>query len=704
LAFVASFARHTGCKGLRLEESMSHSPRWISGCILAAAFGLGCSYEGEESPDRASFPVQKELAGKVEFAFRHYSDPDVARSAFATPMWNFGCSSTMIGPHILLTAAHCGPAEAATEQIGIANFTTYRASENEQNTEGYACRRLIHGWPRHDLALMFCDSNSTGLAPGDKYGYLDLETRAPQIGDSVYSIWWNNVLAGPSATLPLYSEGRVESTTDPIWSGFLGGPAGEAVGIRMSTWAQPGASGSSNIDRNTHRILVGPTTLANQTEGPARWAFSTRTYLSSELLAPGTYEGAGALEQIKSSNFPPGSYNFASYVGGVDKNANGIFDVQEDVERQIGETRRPVYWLGFDNRRRIRLWDTPNAVISFDQRVASVNVSSPGLVLRHRALNLKPNTNYRIGIRIKTTSASLASALSVGFEAPDPVVALGSVATSNQATLTPSARTASTASASTALSASASTAPSASSKTAVSAAASTALTASVQAASRVGSVVTGYAWGSGTSATLGTYPNSELWQTALITTGSASEQYLTIRATAAFAGALSEITVFEDGAIDNFELADEREGWKTPFGRANFLPRGEQAEPRWSRPDFVLAVRALFTTAIPASTDKLVFLTNRVHRLCFKARALSGTGTGLVRVTSGNLTALNATFPLTTSWTTSCYGSIATPYAGSTLTFSSSGTLETSYLVDELQLSADPNAIQIGTGGLSAAP
>lgn len=566
-------------------------------------------------------PVVMEIPAKVEYAFRHYGDPNIARVAFASPMWNSGCSSTMIGPNFVLTAAHCGPTETEPDQTRELKFMTYRQNETERNIEIFQCRRLIHGWPRTDLAVLFCDPNGD-VNPGDKYGYLDVEMRAPVVGDRVYSVWWNPVTTGPTGSLrvPLYSAGRVVRTDIVLWpDAGLDGPAKSNVGISMDTWGTRGASGSSNVDSNTHRILVAPTTRAPDPEGASRLALSMRTNLLSELLAPGTYEGAGYLENVKASNFPPGSYNFSEYAGEVDWNGNGVFDVQEDIERQRGENRRSSYWLGFDNRRRNELWQWGLVSMNYDTRQTSVNFSGAGLVLRHRFLNLKPNTSYRVGMLVKTESAGNGTALSVGFERREQP-----------------------------------------------------------------------AW---SVANLATTPGKHILRTAIIRTDGNPNPFFAIRTTGAFKGSVSEIQLIEDGATSSFELSDEREGWKTSFRTtAHFLPRGA-ASDSGGAPDFVLHVRHSTSPiggARPVSTQKLLFLTNRVQRLCFKARSLSSTSArGTVRIKSGVAQALNSSFQLTTKWTTHCFDRIRTASTDTTLTFSSSDN-RTSYLVDDVRLDADP--------------
>src|SRR5688500_8703092 len=87
--------------------------------------GAGCLAEPDSVvPGQIEQAVIAERPGQVEYAFRNYANANIARVQLAAPKWQ-GCSATMIGPNIVLTAAHCGPAEAEEVQTAPLTFMTY---------------------------------------------------------------------------------------------------------------------------------------------------------------------------------------------------------------------------------------------------------------------------------------------------------------------------------------------------------------------------------------------------------------------------------------------------------------------------------------------------------------------------------------------------------------------------------------------------
>lgn len=398
---------------------------WLSLPATLLLLPSACAVDESETLAEDELPIAAERPGEVEVAVRMYSDPDIAAVSFASPRAVGGCSSTMIGPNLLMTAAHCGPnAETVTYS---AKFTTFRNGDPENRvSETFACRALINSWPLADLQLSYCDPNAAGESPGDKYGYLGFDTRPVAVGEEVYSIWWQAVDELTTTDyLPLYSPGEVTTTSHRVWGQKLRdyvGPANDPIGIGSNLWSQPGTSGSSQVSADSHRIRVGPTSTAAD-DAPGKWALSMRTVFDRVSLLQGTFPDVNGNPLILEPVYQNGTLHLGlnpqSYVGNIDKNHNEVFDVQEDIERLRGENRRAWTYLGFDNERRNALWTRdPSSNVAFNTTTGKASFQTTGAsqVLRHNHLNLKPNTTYRVSFKVDVTSTAHPVALRISLE------------------------------------------------------------------------------------------------------------------------------------------------------------------------------------------------------------------------------------------------------------------------------------------------
>ncbi|NOU26742.1 MAG: hypothetical protein HOO96_02455, partial [Polyangiaceae bacterium] len=342
--------------------------------------------------------LTSEIAGGVaERVVNYYNNPVVARVSYATPSFFSagGCSATMIGPNVLMTAAHCG------QQRSSAVFRVYRNLDlSSQETETFTCDPLVSTFCDADTVLYYCRPNAQHQNPGDKYGYLDFDTSVPPVGTRLFSVWSNSIDnqgIGVQGAL-LYSEGQVTANNDNGW--YVA--QNNSSGIRMDLWGQPGASGSSHVNAGNGRLQVGPLSTAPSAGGRDRSAGSMQNILywgsakkNQACAAPGfvpwdepTITGLGLTP--------------ANYEGWIDEDSNYLFDIQEDLEKRAGETRRDFYDLGFDSPRRNALW-TATADAQFQPTAARVRISKtttgPSTVLSHARLNLEPGLRYRLGIR-----------------------------------------------------------------------------------------------------------------------------------------------------------------------------------------------------------------------------------------------------------------------------------------------------------------
>lgn len=180
------------------------------------------------SSGAAAGTIAKEVPGQVEIIAPLYlNDPDVTFWSYAAANVS-GCSGNMIGPNTLMSAAHCGIANANV------TFKVYRGRDRSRfDTEVVSCWNTIQTLPSgSDVALFYCP-NINGLPPGLKYGYMDFDASPPTDGQPLYSIWRNNVAVPSYADAVLYSPGKITSIQNRGWFQW---------GVDMDLWGNDGAA------------------------------------------------------------------------------------------------------------------------------------------------------------------------------------------------------------------------------------------------------------------------------------------------------------------------------------------------------------------------------------------------------------------------------------------------------------------------------
>lgn len=173
-------------------------------------------------------------------------------NAFAVGTW--GCSGTMVSPHLYLTAAHCGGDTINVRFYHIDEDAPGPANQYQQLSQIYRGRVLpwqhfIHptGYQDGDGRLFWLEDGNDGVPPGVKYGYIELSSASTAIDDAVYS-FWTNPEAGLATTL-LYNDGVVINKGAEI----IGDPP---VNFTDSNFgARPGASGSSLLGGRGQQVI-----------------------------------------------------------------------------------------------------------------------------------------------------------------------------------------------------------------------------------------------------------------------------------------------------------------------------------------------------------------------------------------------------------------------------------------------------------------
>jgi hypothetical protein len=365
------------------------------------ACGTDPTQPGGDDTTTAVSALNAEQPGVVEFMYRWYRKaPGVALAGYAAADYN-GCGGSMIGPNIMMTAAHCG------DRGGI-NFRTYpdggAGGPNVFTISSYTCHWLVSSFADSDITLHFCDPGADGVSPGDRFGYLDMENRRPAVGDLVYSPWTNQQ---PSTNVPyalMYSPGKITRTNlsrDELWS--VPSQAG-AIGIESNVYAEAGASGSPQLSAITNKILVGPLSTAFPDGGQSRNAVSIYDYLYW-----GRADNA-SLPDVNDAVVRGFGLDPQNYYGWLDDELDWLFDIQTDIERLRGEAQRDWYALSFRSPRKNKLWDVVGggSSASFSNNVAHVTRtdSGAGIVLHHTRLNLVSGGNYALSGLLRRTAGT----------------------------------------------------------------------------------------------------------------------------------------------------------------------------------------------------------------------------------------------------------------------------------------------------------
>jgi len=174
-----------------------------------------------------------------------------------------GCSGIMISPHIFMTAAHCGGPDHATRTVRFFRINEEAAPgpASQALSEPYRARSFpwqsfVEGGAQvGDTMLWWVEDGSDGVAPGHKYGFLELSDRAVQLGNQGYRFWVNPAPdIGLSSTL-LYSSGEATAR----------GPGEMPAGFtQYDIYGVPGVSGSAVVGLGDHASrVIGVTATAD---------------------------------------------------------------------------------------------------------------------------------------------------------------------------------------------------------------------------------------------------------------------------------------------------------------------------------------------------------------------------------------------------------------------------------------------------------
>ncbi|MFY1828152.1 PAN domain-containing protein [Myxococcus fulvus] len=589
----------------------------------------------DDSGTRAQPIVAEQPDGVAEAVWRWYDDADLARASYASPVWvhplseNILCSATMVGPNFMLTAAHCG----LVPDI-VLRFVTYGEDRHTaMRAEDFACHALYSTWHSSDLALYHCPPDASGVSPGDKYGDVDFEPRAP----AVYSVW-GSALETPAPLLidvRFLSKGVITSTTsegpftvDPALvrvSPTTGLPDANTsrqrpIGISTNLWNNSGASDSTQLSATSHRLVVGPLSTGYP-DGRGRNALSIARY-----LADGTVDGRDPAS-LDEANLDALGLQASDSVGRIDKNANQLLDLQEDVERLRGENARDWYSLDFGSARRNALWTLgadPGLRVTFDPEggtarvVKSLSGASTQPVLTHSRLNLAAGT-WRLSVRLDTSFSDHPDAFWFGLRWRDST--------------------------------------------------------------------TGRWWSES--------PPRSGWATHAVevTLPEAREAELMLGTDTRVTARVEGVNVVRSGAVMNLDTADRRLHWRDDIhgGRGRVVPRGVDSA---TRTDWALRVKSDANTpgGWPISHRQLALLGTRCYRLCFDHKQESSVLGGVMRVHASGEERVRLAFSPGADWRRECTTGFRPRTDDAALQFGvASG--EGAYLVDDISIEDLPSFV-----------
>ncbi len=365
--------------------------------------------------------------GGVRRVTDYYLNPLYAETSYATPDIP-GCSATMIGPNMLITAAHCGADGNLTLD---ATGRVYRERDLLQpQTEVFDCNLLFHTFPETDLAIYHCPDPAFGQSLGDRFGWVDVEPTDPAQYSYVFSVFSNGIndIAGVGAasllTMGFVSETNVANSwpnpNSPHGSVVDSQAQGEnqiAQVNRTELWSNFGSSGSGQFD-STGALIIGPQSTGIA-DNLGRWSLNMRDYLFYGWIydplsgfCPTPVVDCGTDNTVNAAYVMGLGLNPNSYTDGyADKDLDWFFDLVSDVEDLEGENAKLLYHLDFGSRRQARQWSMgvgstiqPNhGRVDYSSTAGGMN-NAWAEIARHPNLNLGAGNDYEVTFDLDSTT------------------------------------------------------------------------------------------------------------------------------------------------------------------------------------------------------------------------------------------------------------------------------------------------------------
>lgn len=321
------------------------------------------------------------------------------------------CSATFVAPNVLLSAGHCGhygyepeTNTDSTPRKAIFRARLYREGSEDSNVElQVTCETLVQNLGG-DYMFLYCDDlsplNGGGLPqpgnsgsfipPGELLGMGDFDFSSVDIGDDIWTAWWNpdcpngsgSACSGPDQLV--FSPGQV-----------TGNPGGFAWDDLLDPFqtdhrSAQGASGCAAwriAGGSYHRVISAGQARGTQAlnldiggPGDKGVGFSRLSSVLSFGVAAPDPLGRNTSAYFSSIGLV-GNYgwSYSDYSGGLDGDANGRFDLIERLDRLNGVNQGETVWLGFESPRQNQMWIQPSAAdISFHDLGPTAHLVSSG--------------------------------------------------------------------------------------------------------------------------------------------------------------------------------------------------------------------------------------------------------------------------------------------------------------------------------------
>ena len=157
-------------------------PVWLTLAVAATACG-GRAPETLENTSEVAEKIGENVSPFIQYMWRYYdSNPDMARASYAVGDYQStalagGCTAFMVGPNVVMTAAHCGnmygPPVNGTNTWADGTMTFHltrnggapdatNTSIEDDNHWSVNCKPLLQTLGDSDVALFYCPNNAAG--------------------------------------------------------------------------------------------------------------------------------------------------------------------------------------------------------------------------------------------------------------------------------------------------------------------------------------------------------------------------------------------------------------------------------------------------------------------------------------------------------------------------------------------------------------